>query len=408
MKRKRTSKRTAGRSQKNRGRFWISWWVFLGLLVSAISVLLYLEIYRERLQQWIHPVPEKEEPGRAASELDKAGRLFDEHCRSVFEKAGMDSQFIMIRQHPEGLGGGTFIFKRYEVRITVKDKISELERALDLAAGSLPGATMLIRKEISGGEERTTLSLRMRERVIRQVVLIPQGEAVFQPSPSPAPFRVAIIVDDIGLSLVPVKMLLSLDQPVTFSIIPGLQHSLDAAGLIHEKKREIMLHIPMEPLNYPRKNPGDRSLTVSMDPEEIRRRVGELIQEVPYLSGVNNHMGSRFTQDRGRMSVVLEELKKRNLFFIDSLTVKNSTAYDESLRLGVKSGRRDIFLDNLDHEESVIQQIDQLIRLAKRRGYAIAICHPKESTIKALKDSMEKFRSQGVEIVPVSELIGVS
>ncbi len=408
MKKKRSSKRTAGKTQNNHGRFWISWGVFLGLLVSAISVLLYLEVYRERLQQWIHPVTEREQKGMAAAELDKAGQLFDEHLRAIFEILKIDPQSISTQTHPEIFHGGTFLFKRIEVRNPAKEKIADLERELGLIAGSLPGTTMLIRKEITGKEERTTLSFRMRERVTRQVVLIPSGGIVVQRTPSQSLARVAIIVDDIGLSLVPVKMFLSLDQPITFSIIPGLEHSMDAAGMVHERHREIMLHMPMEPLNYPQENPGELSLMVSMNPEEIRTRVDELLKLVPHIAGVNNHMGSRFTQDREHVSVVLEELKKRKLFFIDSLTANHSVAYDESLRLGIKTGKRDIFLDNIDQEASIIEQIDKLIRLAKRRGYAIAICHPKESTVKALQDSMEKFRSQGIEIVPVSELIGVS
>lgn len=407
MKRKKSSKRTAGRSQKRHGRFWISWVVFLGLLVCAISILLYLEVYREKLQQWIHPVPAREQKGMAATELDKAGRLIDGHLQAVFGRLEIDPRLVTTQSNPESLDGGTFVFKRVEVRVPFR-KISELEKESGLAAGTMTGTTMLVRKEIAGEEERTTLSFRMRERVVRQVVLIPSGEAVVQKTPSRDRVRVAIIIDDIGLSLVPVRMLLSLEQPFTFSIIPGLEHSLDAAGMIHEKQREIMLHMPMEPINYPQNDPGGLALMVSMNPEEIRTRVDELLKQVPYLAGVNNHMGSRFTQDRERISVVLKEIRRKDLFFIDSLTAKNSVAYDESLHLGIKSGKRDIFLDNLDDEKSIIDQIDKLIRLAKSRGYAIAICHPRENTIRALQDSIEKLQSQGIEIVPVSELIGVS
>lgn len=407
MKRKKSSKRTAGRSQKRHGRFWISWVVFLGLLVCAISILLYIEVYREKLQQWIHPVPAREQKGMAAAELDKAGRLIDGHLQAVFGRLEIDPKLITTQSNPENLDGGTFVFKRIEVRIPFR-KISELEKELSRAAGTMTGTTMLVRKEIAGEEERTTLSFRMMERVARQVVLIPFGEALVQRTPSLERVRVAIIIDDVGLSLLPVKMLLSMDQPFTFSIIPGLEHSLDAAGMIHEKQREIMLHIPMEPINYPQKDPGGLALMVSMNPDEIRTRVDELLKQVPYLAGVNNHMGSRFTQDRERISVFLKEIREKDLFFIDSLTAKNSVAYDEALHLGIKSGKRDIFLDNLDEEESIIEQIDKLIRLAKRRGYAIAICHPRENTIRALRNSIEKLQSEGIEIVPVSELIGVS
>lgn len=217
--------------------------------------------------------------------------------------------------------------------------------------------------------------------------------------------KVAIIVDDIGQSLDPVRKLLSIDLPLTFSVLPGLENTERAVRMIHGHRREIMLHLPMEPIDYPRENPGKLALMIRMGPDEIRMRTEDLLREFPYLDGVNNHMGSRFTQDRERMDIVLREIRNRGFFFVDSLTSPESVALEEARRLGVRSGRRDIFLDHVDDRQSVDIQIDRLIELARERGYAIAIGHPRKNTIQVLKGSVQRFRSRGVQVVPVSRLI---
>jgi hypothetical protein len=266
----------------------------------------------------------------------------------------------------------------------------------------------MVRKEISKKVERTTLSFLMAKKVTRQVVLRGVAETV---SGTPVPGRrgrVAIIVDDIGQSLQPVRELLSMNVSLTFSILPELEHSLDAAKLIGEQHREIMLHLPMEPLKLPNGGDKDQLLTVRMTGKEVRERVEDLLSQIPNVVGVNNHMGSRFTQDRQRIVFVLEELKKRDLFFVDSLTISDSVAFEESRRLGLRSAKRDLFLDHVDRPQSISLQIERLIALAQEKGSAIAICHPRKNTVNALRKAVGEFGSHGIEVVPVSELLGDS
>ncbi|BCR05757.1 hypothetical protein DESUT3_28260 [Desulfuromonas versatilis] len=217
--------------------------------------------------------------------------------------------------------------------------------------------------------------------------------------------RVAIIMDDLGRDPQAARELLALDVPVTFAILPGESHAARVAEMAHRGGREVMIHIPMEPQSYPATNPGDDALLLAQSPEEIRRRFRGFLAQVPYAAGGNNHMGSRFTEDRPQMEVVLEEMKAAGLFFVDSLTSGRSVAYTEARRLGLPAAVRDRFLDNVQEVDAIAREIRKLAQLAQSRGSAVGICHPHAQTLAALRREQGYFRQLGVEVVPVSQLL---
>ncbi len=399
------------RKSKKKSRYthrglWISIGLLLGILVSAVTYLLYLEFQQRRPQETIRHETEETQKGLSSSELARFNERIDEKLQSLFRKHNISPHAIKSLTHKEDFNDSSFLFKRIEFAVADRETITDFKKELERIAKKFPEGRLLIRTESSGKEERTTFSLRFGEELTRQAVLVPSGKALTERPVVGARKRVAIIIDDIGQNVAPVQALLDMEIPFTFSILPGLEHSEDVVRMIHEENREIMLHLPMEPINYPKENPGKLALMVYMDPNDIRDRVKDLLGRVPNSVGVNNHMGSRFTQDREKVSAMLSEIKKRGLFFIDSLTISGSVAYEESLRLGLRAGKRDIFLDHIDRTDAVSGQIDKLIRMANRKGSAIAICHPRKNTIKALRKALKQFKSQGIEIVPVSELIG--
>jgi polysaccharide deacetylase 2 family uncharacterized protein YibQ len=338
--------------------------------------------------------------------LVRFNERIDEKLQSLFRKHNIRSHAIKSLEQREDFDDSTFLFKRIELGVSERETVADFKREFEPFVKKFPKGRLLVRTESSGREEQTTLNFRFGEKLTRQVVLAPPGKALTERPGGGVKMRVAIIIDDIGQNIAAVEELLEMDVPFTFSILPGLEHSAHAARIIYEEDREIMLHLPMEPLRYPDENPGELALMVHMNSKEIQGRVKDLLDQVPHTVGVNNHMGSRFTQDREKISAMLSEIKKRGLFFIDSLTISGSAAYEESLRLGVRAGKRDLFLDHVDRTDAVSGQIDKLIQMANRRGSAIAICHPRNNTIKALRKALKQFRSQGIEIVPASELIG--
>lgn len=218
--------------------------------------------------------------------------------------------------------------------------------------------------------------------------------------------RIAIVVDDLGLDKRIAEELLRLDIPLTFSILPLQPSSRRIAQKAHAQGREIILHLPLEPRGYPVKDPGEGALFVAMGEKELLRHLREDLKAVPYIKGVSNHMGSRFMEQEGHVRLVLQEIKERKLFFFDSFTSSKSEGYQIAQELGMKTGKRDLFLDNETNNVKYIRlQLERLIRIAQTNGTAIGVCHPYPSTITALREMAPTFEEQGVEIVPLSQVL---
>lgn len=217
--------------------------------------------------------------------------------------------------------------------------------------------------------------------------------------------RLAIVIDDIGLRKEPVQKLMALDIPFTFAVMPGQPHTKDLAETIHAAGFELMIHLPMEPEDYQGHNPGGEALLVSQSDEEIRDAVRRVMAEIPAAAGVNNHMGSLFTQNPRKMRVVLGEMKSAGLFFVDSLTTPKSVALPLAREMGVKSAARRVFLDNEEDTAEVEKMIRLAIKLAKGKGDIIAIGHPHPGTVEALSGMKDELMRSGVELVYVSALV---
>ena len=217
--------------------------------------------------------------------------------------------------------------------------------------------------------------------------------------------RVAIIIDDLGWNKESADALLNIEAPISFAILPHLPFSkiiADEAGLKH---RDVLLHLPMEPYGYPHKDPGIKPLTDDMNKNDIEALMKDYISEIPHIVGMNNHMGSKFTENERGMRYVMEILKDKNLFFVDSFTTPKSLAYQTAKALGVKTARRQVFLDNEEDEEYIKGQIEKLIAFARKDNSAIGIGHPHPQTINVLQKMVPLMKENGIEIVPVSELV---
>ena len=214
-----------------------------------------------------------------------------------------------------------------------------------------------------------------------------------------------IIMDDLGRSTYTAEVLLSMSQQVTFSILPDEPKAVQVAEMAHAAGREVMLHAPMEPQGYPAVNPGTEALFVKYSDAEIRSRFDQLLTRIPYVSGSNNHMGSRFTEDARALAPVMESLQEKGLFFIDSRTTGRSKVSEVAHRYGVPTMDRDVFLDNVAEVDAIAREIRRLEGRARRQGMAIGICHPYPETLEALRRELPGLVERGITIVPVSTLL---
>jgi polysaccharide deacetylase 2 family uncharacterized protein YibQ len=217
--------------------------------------------------------------------------------------------------------------------------------------------------------------------------------------------RIAIVIDDMGCDLAPINEILSIDIPITLSILPSRPYSLEAAEKAREKGREIILHLPMEPRGFPEKNPGEGCLYITMSHDEIEKQLEENIAAVPAISGVNNHMGSRFMEDEDRVEVVLKHLKKKELYFLDSLTTRNSTAKRIAEKIEMKYISRDVFIDNNRDFRDTRERLLDLIEKKDRWKTLVLIGHPHINTIEAIRETVPLFRAEDIEVVTLSDLI---
>jgi uncharacterized protein len=216
--------------------------------------------------------------------------------------------------------------------------------------------------------------------------------------------RVAIIIDDLGNHHDLDLSLIKLDLPLSLAILPSAPFTDVVVQEATRRGREIILHQPMEPKDYPCVKPGPGALLLSMNEREIREMLDKNLRQVFGARGINNHMGSSFTENREKISLVLRELKRRGLFFIDSRTTKGTVGLDQAKKMGLPAAQRTVFLDNNPDPVAISNQINHLIRVARQSGTAIGIGHPYCQTIEILAQQQNRLRRE-VDIVPVSELV---
>lgn len=226
-----------------------------------------------------------------------------------------------------------------------------------------------------------------------------------EPPPKPARNKVALIVDDMGYSMEAINTISSLGRPITVAIIPYSPLALETATISKENNLEVILHLPLESINDDEKNNIEGMIYSEMSDEDIVKTVKKDLRQVPYIQGVNNHMGSRVTADTRLMQTILQLLKERNLFFIDSRTTGSSVAYNVAKSLGIPSAYRHVFLDGELNEEYIKGQLLELFKQAQQKGFALGICHPSAETLKVLKEHFHLFEDYNLEPVFASQIV---
>jgi len=306
--------------------------------------------------------------------------------------------------------------------------------ALGLGLGSLLTKLSCSRKGRLPGEEETTRPApkprqpkpSSKPRPPGQPETQPETQAEPQPAPKagvPAPARpeappakaqpgsalprLALVIDDLGYA--PPELVTRLcAQPVAFSVavLPYQEHTRESAGIAHDRGKEVMLHLPMEPIGYPApgKDPGPEAVLFELKEPELRTRVRKALADVPFRQGVNNHMGSRITPDRLRMRWILEEIKAKHCFFVDSRTEKDSVAFDVAQELSVPTVQRKVFLDDDKAFAEISKQWERALGLARKDGQVLAIGHIYPETVEALEKLIPAAKGR-VTFVKAGDLV---
>lgn len=218
------------------------------------------------------------------------------------------------------------------------------------------------------------------------------------------PVKIAVIIDDLGMSRERTNAVIDIKWPLTLAFLPYAPNLDVMTQRARTLDHDLIIHVPMEPLDK-KLNPGPLALWDGMSHEAFILALDEIFDSFDGYIGINNHMGSKLTQNREMMDWLMVELRKRKLIFVDSKTISTSVAIESANAHNLYHAQRDIFLDHVDTREFVINSLKKLEETAHKKGFAIAIGHPKAHTIQAIKEWLPTLAAKNIELVPISELV---
>ena len=227
--------------------------------------------------------------------------------------------------------------------------------------------------------------------------------AALAPNAGNAPV-IAIVIDDAGLDQPRTARTVLLPGPVTISYLPYARDLQPQVNAARKAGHEVMLHMPMEPSSAS-VDPGPHALLAKYDRQKILNEMTWMLDQFDGYVGVNNHMGSKFTSDPERMKIVMEVMKSRGLMFLDSRTSAKSVGFSTANEFGVPAITRDVFIDDADDDAKIADMLARIERVAAKQGYAIAIGHPRDRTLKALQNWIPSLKAKGFVLVPATEVL---
>jgi len=275
--------------------------------------------------------------------------------------------------------------------------------------GERPFQPVIIHSSDPGSDNpsavRTTSENKESELPIAVTEPIPESESISEPWPAA---RLAIVIDDLGYDRRRGLQAIRLPGRLTVAVMPHTPNARFLAEAAHDAGREIILHHPMQGSNY-RHNGTELkgTLTLDMGPADIRFALRQALTSVPHCIGINNHTGSTLTQARSHMYWLMQQVASTDLYYLDSRTTTQTVAGEAAQAWGVPFVSRDVFLDHHNDRASIAKQFKYAVKLAKRRGHAVLIAHPRPLSLELLAQQLPLLDSSEVELVHASELIGV-
>lgn len=270
---------------------------------------------------------------------------------------------------------------------------------------------VVAKKEMQQTEEKSFFLWEMEGKKKEKLILLfscwkDKSAEEEKAAPEEEKNKVAIIIDDMGYSLRAIKEIIAIGKPLTTAVIPFSPLAKETAQIAHQNGLEVILHLPLESINHQGQNNWTEGMIYSeMSREEVIEAVNRSLEQVPHAIGVNNHMGSKITANEILMRIILERLKEKDLFFIDSRTTSHSVAYKTAQSLGIPSAYRKVFLDTENEEDIIRHKLIELFQKAQKEGWALGICHPTAETLKVLKENFHLVDKYDLEPVFASQIV---
>ncbi|MEE4311093.1 MAG: divergent polysaccharide deacetylase family protein [candidate division KSB1 bacterium] len=395
--RKKTSRRKISRRSKNASSQNFSKLVKLLLLLGACGFVLWYFLLRSSGENTldsiqVQPAKTRTYLGAQESHTTSSGKLtrkgeFNERLNKIFNKWDLLPGWIT----------------RNEMTVTVRlpRQINSIDIIQDIIVAAEDEKCSIRSSREDFNANRSELEIEYDRELLHKFVFIQE------PRLSLTEGKFAIIIDDIGYGGGEhVNRLLSSPYNFTIAILPGAPGSQKYYQEAKKYKKETLIHMPMEAIKE-KVDYTDYTIFANMRDADIRERINRAIKAFPGSSGMNNHMGSRVTADREIMSIILDELKKNDRFFIDSRTTDKSVAYQMAKDMGVSALENNLFIEKSRNDDAAYlrDKLEVLKKVSKSKGYAVAIGHPYVNTVDILLREIPKLQDQGYILVPVSELL---
>lgn len=219
------------------------------------------------------------------------------------------------------------------------------------------------------------------------------------------PPKLAILIDDVGMNTKTTTYFKKIDRPLSFATIPYLPKTSKATKILRDAGYEVILHMPMEGSNEILNKRTKGLIKPSMSKKEIYDKFDSAIENIGIVNGFNNHMGSRFTADSEKMRLLLSYAKKKDMFYIDSNTNSKKEGYKIAKEMDIPTYYTSYFIDNSHKKEEIIKAIKVSVKLAKEREKVLVIGHYRKETAEAIYEMLDYIDSEGVELVPVREVL---
>lgn len=328
----------------------------------------------------------------------KIGQIDHAIYESLYQRGIAESDVFFSTVIPKHENGHDWDFTELIIRLPDKESAFRLEKIMDIELDALKPEISVKKEKIP--DQGLVYNLYALGLYTHRIKLTYDG---LEKKASQTLPKIAIIIDDIGYDPDLADSFMDYDLPLSLSVLPLAPYTSDIVSSANKRDCELLLHLPMEPKDYPKIDPGPGVLLTDMGEQEIVKIINDHIKQMPGLKGVNHHMGSYFSERYDKMKIVLREIKKYDLFYVDSRTTSRTVAYKLAKAMGVPAAKKSVFLDNDLSRKAISFELERLMGIARYSGEAVGIGHPHRETLEVLYEYLDKLKTEFI-VVPVSDL----
>ncbi|MFH1798939.1 MAG: divergent polysaccharide deacetylase family protein [Candidatus Omnitrophota bacterium] len=321
----------------------------------------------------------------------------------VLYEYGLTNEDILSREEERWKGRGLRVMKvKYEFKAGGGFKALDLAETLRKELRRIRGVRLgrIFYKGAQGSPRAVDFEVSYKDKTILTAVI----NTKFFPKQKMPSAKIVLVLDDFGYTKKNLENLRSLGIPITMAVLPNAPYTEAVCSFAEENDFEVLLHLPLEP-EAQTDSLEKNTIITDMNDESIESIVKNAFRSVFCARGVSNHMGSKATRDERLMKIIMNELSKRNMFFLDSLTTDESVCESAALSVGVVSVRRDIFIDNKTEKPYIEKKMEEAVRMAFAKGRVVVIGHDRSITVEVLKEIVPRLKKQGVKFTTLSTIL---